>query len=176
MATQIFLHLRTTCILLGHTQLYQPSEVLIMFRMFHPHASTHTLNIPSCTHASTAIIRIFDAISTHTTKHSQNLHRTTNNYSFTFPPLQVYHSMSSNIHPAWSTLYSEYLVLFTHTPQTIYRIFKNLRTLAHSLPQCSKHIGTHLWIFLLRKIMHRHILQHSSTPINPASSFAPFKD
>ena len=143
-ATQIFLHLRTTCILLGHTQLYQPSEVLTMFRMFHPHALTCTLNIPSCTHASTAIIRIFNAISTCATKHSQNLRRTTNNYSFTFPPLQAYRSMSPNFHPARSTLYSEYSVLFTHAPQTIYRIFKNLWTLAHSLPQCSKHIGTHL--------------------------------
>ena len=71
--------------------------------------------------------------------------------------------------------YSEYLILFTHAPQTVYRIFKDLRIFPISLPQHSRCIGTHLRRFLLRETIHRHILRNLSAPITPASLFAPFE-
>ena len=71
--------------------------------------------------------------------------------------------------------YSEYSPLFTHTTQTTYRIFKDLWIFPISLPQHSRHIGTHLRRFLLHETMHRHILQHLSIPINPVSCPQPFE-
>lgn len=56
-----------------------------------------------------------------------------------------------------------------------YRIFKDLRTFPISLPQHFRHIGAHLRIFLLHETLHRHILRHSFTSINPVSLFTPFK-
>jgi len=92
-------------------------------------------------------------------------------------PSQMYRSLSLHVPNVSGTLhhvseyyplpkhaYSEYSPLFTHITQTAYRIFKDLRIFPISLPQHSRHIGTHLRRFLLRETMHRHILRYSSSP------------
>jgi hypothetical protein len=70
----------------------------------------------------------------------------------------------SKYYPLPKHAYPEYSLLFAHITQTAYRIFKDLRIFPISLPQYSRHIGTHLRRFLLRETMHRHILRYSSSP------------
>ena len=176
--TRIFLDLRTTDIPCDLIRLHKPSEVFNTL-------SSHDLNVlqtcpPSpkillCVHTSCIITP------------SNIRYKLPTCYNTSEEPSQAciqisYHISEASGAPSHISEYypypkltcPEYLVLFTHAPQTIYRIFKDLRILPISLPQHSRHIdfycmklctGTHSSIYPFPSIrpLCLHLLKFSIT-------------
>jgi len=127
------------------------------------------------THHAPLHLQIFDTSYPHATTHLKNLRRHAYKYPIASSKLQVHHPTSPNILPFRSTL-TPNIQYYSHTPcRPLIGSSKTFRPSSLCFLSTPNMIGTHHQRFLLCKNTHRHALWHLSTPITPASLFAPFE-
>ena len=105
----------------------RPSPLLGRFNRTFPHALR---NISPCAHASTAIIRIFDAFHPRAITRSQNLRKYATTYPLASPKLQAHRPTSPNILPAQRQLIPN-IWYYSYTPCR--PLMESSRTFGHRL-------------------------------------------
>ena len=177
--TQIFLDLRTTDIPCDLIQLHKPSEVFNTLTFPPSECCRGVCHLQRFyyvfTHHTSLHLQIFDTSYPHTTTHPKNLCRHAYKYPIAFPKLQVHCPTSPNILPFQSMLTPD-IRYYSHTPcRLLIGSSKTFGPSSFCFLSTPNMIGMHHRRFLLCKNTHRHTLRHLSTPITPASLFAPFE-